>query len=132
MSMTYWMIEGVGIKTDAIWNRLDDKKVVQFLAQEFPDEVTSMEAEAALAAIARGESCPINIRDYLHGEPLDSLGEAIALCDDTEILTYGDDGEKLSTSTTRRVCLGEDVRSILPALVRCIGESSRLFRSSPI
>ena len=93
MSMTYWMIEGVGINTDTIWNRLDDKKVVQFLTQEFPDEVTATEAEAALAAIARGESCPINIRDYLHGEPLDCLGEALALCDDTEILIYGNDCE---------------------------------------
>lgn len=92
MSMTYWVISGVGINTDAIWNRLDDKKVVQFLAQKLSDEVTATEAEAALAAIARGESCPINIRDYLYGEPMDNLGEALQLCDDTETLIYGDDG----------------------------------------
>lgn len=58
MSMIYWMIEGVGIKTDAIWNRLDDKKVVQFLAQEFPDEVTSMEAEAALVRLPVASPAP--------------------------------------------------------------------------
>lgn len=93
MSMTYWMIEGVGINADAIWDRLDDKKVIRFLAQQLPNEVTSTEVEAALAAISRGESCPINIRDYLYGEPLENLADALAHCDDTNTLTFADDGD---------------------------------------
>ena len=79
MSMCYWMCEGVGIDTDFIREYLDKKKCIKFIREQFPSETVEEEQ--------------FDLDDYLYGNPFDHLGDLLCHCDDTNTLTYGDNGD---------------------------------------
>lgn len=84
MSTSYWLITGVGLNADHI--EISQKKLRAFLQEEldggredFPE--------------VWEDSKELDVNDYLYGEPYDNLGDLLTFCDDTDTLTYGDDGE---------------------------------------
>lgn len=80
MSVCYWVCEGIGIKTSDIIEHLDNKKCIAMLKEQLPNEDIPNEDE-------------LDIDDFLHGNPFDNLGDLLCHCDDSETLTYGDNGE---------------------------------------
>lgn len=87
MSVSYWMIEGVGINTDKIESFLDKEKLAQMLLEQLPDD------EDLLEISANKKYDELDVRDFLYGSPFENLGDLLTHCDDTDSITYGDDGE---------------------------------------
>ncbi len=79
MSMSYWMCQGVGVRTNELLPFLSTQKCVQFMKTQLPDEDIQEDK--------------FDIDDYLYGEPFDNLADMFTFCDDTDSLTYGDNGE---------------------------------------
>lgn len=87
MSISYWMIEGVGINTDRIEPFLDKKKLTQLLLEQFPDN------EDLLEISDNNKYDELDVQDFLYGNLFENLGDLLTHCDDTDSITYGDDGE---------------------------------------
>ena len=87
MSVSYWMIEGVGIDVDKIKPHLNNEKLVQLLAEQLPDD------EIVIEIMEKGSYSDLDINDFMYGEPFDNLGDLLTHCDDSNSLSYGDDGE---------------------------------------
>ena len=87
MSVSYWMIAGVGIDVDKIKPHLNKEKLVRFLAEQLPDD------EIVIEIIEKEAYSDLEIDDFMYGEPFDNLGDLLAHCDDSDSLSYGDDGE---------------------------------------
>lgn len=87
MSVSYWMIEGVGIDVDKIKPHLNNEKLVQLLSEQLPDD------EIVNEIMEKGSYCDLDINDFMYGEPFDNLGDLLTHCDDSNSLSYGDDGE---------------------------------------
>ena len=90
MSVSYWMIEGVGINTDKIEESINKEKLAAMLLEQLPDD------ELVLDIIKKKAYDRLDVRDFLCGEPFDNLGDLLTHCDDTDSITYGDDGEGAS------------------------------------
>lgn len=91
MSMSYWMIEGVGLDTDKIIPYLNNEKLAQFLIEQLgqePETVTELKR-----MVASGDFSSLDIEDYLYGQPFDNIADLLTHCDDTDSIIYGDDGE---------------------------------------
>lgn len=87
MSVSYWMIEGVGINTDKIEESINKEKLAAILLEQLPDD------ELVLDIIKKKAYDWLDVHDFLCGEPFDNLGDLLTYCDDTDSITYGDDGE---------------------------------------
>lgn len=87
MSVSYWMIEGVGIDTDKIEPYINKEKLAKMLLEQLPDD------EELLEIIANKKYDELDLRNFLYGEPFENLGDLLSHCDDTDSITYGDDGE---------------------------------------
>ena len=87
MSVSYWMIAGVGIDTDKVEPHLDKEKLAKMLLEQLPDD------EELLEILASKQYDNLDVRDFLYGEPFENLGDLLTHCDDTDSITYGDDGE---------------------------------------
>lgn len=87
MSVSYWMIEGVGINTDKIESFLDKEKLAQMLLKQLPDD------EELLEMSVNKKYDGLDVREFLYGNPFENLGDLLTHCDDTDSITYGDDGE---------------------------------------
>ena len=78
MSMSYWICEGVGIRANQLRPFLNPQKCIQLLKEQLPSEEISEDG--------------FDIDDYLYGEPFENLADVFTFCDDTDSLTYGDNG----------------------------------------
>lgn len=87
MSMSYWMIEGVGIDVEKIRPHLNKRKVLNLILEQCPDD------EDALEWKKRRDLTKFDIDDYLYGNPFDNLGDLLTHCDKTDSITYGDNGD---------------------------------------
>lgn len=87
MSVSYWMIEGVGIDVEKVKPRFNNKKLAQLLAEQMPDD------EIVIEIMEKGSFNDLDINDFMYGEPFDNLADLLSRCDDSNSLTYGDDGE---------------------------------------
>lgn len=81
MSTCYWMCEGIGIPTSKLSPFLNKEKCIKFVKEQLPAE--------DVEDISEDE---FEIEDYLYGEPFDNLAEIFTYFDDTNTLTYGDNG----------------------------------------
>lgn len=91
MSYCYWMIEGVGINTDRIRPYLNQDKLLDLLAQQLPNEEDVL--ELVQLREDNGKRPDFDIDDYLYGQAFENLADLLTFCDDTDTITYGDDGE---------------------------------------
>ena len=91
MSVSYWMIEGIGIDTDKIRPHLNQFKLLDLLAEQLPKEDDVLELIQLREDTGK---CPeFNIDDYLYGQLFDNFADLLTHCDDTDTITYGDDGD---------------------------------------
>lgn len=91
MSVSYWMIEGIGIDTDKIRPHLNQDKLLDLLAEQLPKEDDVLELIQLREDTGK---CPeFNIDDYLYGQLFDNFADLLTHCDDTDTITYGDDGD---------------------------------------
>lgn len=78
MSMSYWMCEGIGIRTNDLYPFLNAEKCIKVIKEQLPDEKIDEET--------------FDIDEYFYGEPFQNLGDLLCHVDDTNTLTYGDNG----------------------------------------
>lgn len=86
MSMSYWVIDGVGMNTDKIRPYLNPKKIVRFIVEKYPglEDLSKM--------VRKDDFSKFCLDEYLHGALFESLGDMLTFCDDTDCMTYaGDD-----------------------------------------
>lgn len=91
MSMCYWTIEGVGLNVDEVAPYLNKEKIIRFLTEQLcnePDTVADLNQ-----MLTSGDFSEFDIDDYLYGCPFENLADLLTHCDDTDSITYGDDGE---------------------------------------
>lgn len=79
MSMSYWMCEGIGIHTNDLYPFLNYGKCIKAIKEQLPDEEIDEET--------------FDIDEYFYGEPFQNLGDLLCHVDDTNTLTYGDNGD---------------------------------------
>lgn len=91
MSVCHWIIEGVGIEVDKIRPHLSQEKLLDFLTAELPEDERVQ--EILRVRKATGECPEFNIDDYLRWNPFDGLGDLLTHCDDTDSITFTDDGD---------------------------------------
>lgn len=87
MSLSYWMIEGIGLCTNDIEPHLDDKKVVRCISEAHPDD---LELKSMLL---RDDYSNFDVHDYIDNGLLNNVGDLLCFCDQTDSLTFCDDGE---------------------------------------
>ena len=80
MSMSYWMCEGVGIATNSLKPHLDTLKCIEFIKEQSNNEFIPDEKD-------------FDIEDYFYGQLFENLADMLCHCDDTDTLTWGDNGE---------------------------------------
>lgn len=79
MIVCHWICEGIGIRTDDVIGSINAKKCIKFLKEQLPGEEI--------------EEKDFDIDDFLYGQPFNDFGDVLCHCDDTDTLTYGDNGE---------------------------------------
>lgn len=87
MSMCYWMIEGIGINVDSIIPHLNKRKLIKMLEEQLPDD------EDVKQWKNRRDLNAFDIDDFLYGNPFQNLADLLTHCDDTDTITYGDNGD---------------------------------------
>ena len=105
MSMCYWMIEGIGLCASSLEPHLSKGKVVRFLHKQLPDneEIAELvrtgnfeELDLEGLTCAWDRPCGIgsvSLRDILYSYFDGRIGDLLAHCDDTNTLTFCDDGD---------------------------------------
>lgn len=86
MSVSYWMIEGIGLDSDKVLPYINKEKLKHMLLDDFAGD--------KLLSVALSNTLPeeLDVLDLLDGELFDSLADLLTHCDDTNSITYGDDG----------------------------------------
>ncbi len=87
MSMSYWMIEGVGLNVDDIEPHINKEKAARFFYEQFPDDAELKDM------IAANNYSSFDMEEYYDGNGFENLAEVLCFCDDTDSITFGDDGE---------------------------------------
>lgn len=87
MSMCYWMIEGIGIIVDDIIPYLDNRKMIKLISEQVPED------KEIQKWVNRIDVDGFDIEEYLHGRVFENIGDMLTYCDDTDSVTFGDDGE---------------------------------------
>lgn len=91
MSQCHWIIEGIGIDADRIRPYLNQNKLLDFLAEQLPEN--DYVIELVQSRENTGECPDFDIDDYLYGQRFQNIADLLTFCDDTDTITYGDDGE---------------------------------------
>lgn len=87
MSMSYWIIEGIGLNVADIEPHINKEKTVRFFSEQLPDEMD-------LKNIATtGDHTSFDMEEYYCGRGFENLADVLCHCDDTDSLTFGNDGE---------------------------------------
>ena len=79
MSTEYWICNGIGINVEYILPRLDKKKCMKFIESQI-DGVEIEEKE-------------FDINKFIEYPFFDNIADMLTYCDDTDTLTYTDNGE---------------------------------------
>lgn len=90
MSVSYWVISGVGICAEDVTRALNRKKLVLKLLELLHDE-DSQELLQSIIANDRYEEFDIE-GEFLFGNPYDNMAELLVECEGTMSFTYSDDG----------------------------------------
>lgn len=77
--MCHWICQGIGIRTNDLYEYLDEDKCIKFIKKQVPGIEIKKES--------------FDIDDYFYGEPFENLADLLCFCDNTDTLTYGDDND---------------------------------------
>lgn len=92
MSLSYWVLEGVGLCAEDIEPYINQKKLVKLLLEQLIDEDDEVKEELQLM-IDTEDFSKFDYGDYLYGCPFENLADILTHCDDTDSLTFGDNGD---------------------------------------
>lgn len=87
MSVSYWMIEGVGLNAADIESHINKEKAARFFSEQFPEEADLKDM------VLTGDFSSFDMEEYYYGNGFENLADVLCHCDDTDSLTFGDDGE---------------------------------------
>lgn len=87
MSFSYWLIEGIGIEAGKIEPFINKEKLAKLIIREIPDD------ESLIQMVKSNCYDALDVDDFLYGCPFDDLADLLTHCDDTDTITYGNDGE---------------------------------------
>ena len=87
MSTSYWLNAGIGIRADDVYDKLNKRKLVNMLAVQLPKDETVQFFKRS------SNLSEFDIEEFLYGEPFQNLGDLLTYFDDTDTLTYGDNGD---------------------------------------
>lgn len=87
MSMTYWMIEGIGLKVSDIKPHIDKEKAARFFYEQFPDNTELKDM------VSSGDYSGFDAEEFCYSLWFDNLAHVLCRCDDTDSLTFCDDGD---------------------------------------
>lgn len=87
MSVSYWMIEGIGLNADDVAPHINKEKAVRFFLEQLPEESDLADM------IAANDYSSFDIEEYYYGNGFENLADILCHCDDTDSLTFGDDGD---------------------------------------
>lgn len=79
VSVCYWMCQGIGIRTNDLYPFISEKKCIAVIKEQLPDEEIDED--------------DFDIDDYFFGEPFENFGDLLCHVDDTNTMTYGDNGD---------------------------------------
>ena len=82
MSRCYWINEGIGVDSDTLLPHLDKHKCFLLVKKQLPDEEISED--------------DFDLDDFFYGCPFENLGDFMCHADDSEVMTYGDNGDGVS------------------------------------
>ena len=86
MSVSYWMIEGIGLNADEVYPFVDKEKLAHMLIEYLPDD-------EFLAEILESKDYEkLDIEDYLY-DPFDGFADILTHCDDSDTITFAGDGD---------------------------------------
>ena len=87
MSLSYWMIEGIGLCANDIGPHLDNEKVVKCISEVHPDDLELK------TMILRDDYSNFDVHDYIDNGLFENVGDLLCFCDDTDSLTFCNDGD---------------------------------------
>lgn len=87
MSVSYWVIRGIGLNTADIEPYINKKKMVHFLLDQFQND---MDLENI---ITTGDYTSFDIEEYCYEMGFDGLADILCYCDDTSTITCSNDGD---------------------------------------
>lgn len=87
MSTCYWMIEGIGLEVGQLYDRIDKRKLVNFLSEQLPDDESLQEWKH------KRNIQDFEFDEYLYGGLFHNIADFFTHFDDTNTLNYGDDGD---------------------------------------
>lgn len=90
MSMCYWIIEGIGLNADEVMPYINKEKTARFLLEQLGDKTDISKRLSRM--ISSSDYSQFIIDSYLYGRPYDNFADLLTHCDDTDSITYGDDG----------------------------------------
>lgn len=91
MSLSYWVVEGVGLCTEDIEPYINQKKLVELMLGQLDSNNEEVMNELK-QMISTEDFSEVDLRNYLHGYPFENLADILTHCDDSDSLTFGDDG----------------------------------------
>ena len=87
MSTCYWLNAGIGIRADNVYDKLNKRKIVNMLAVQLPKDETVRFFKRS------SDLSEFDVEEFLYGEPFENLGDLLTHFDDTDTLTFGDNGD---------------------------------------
>lgn len=87
MSLSYWMIEGIGINVENVIPYVNKEKAARAILEQHPDDDELQEI------ILSGDYSSFDVEEYLYEVGFDNFADLLTHCDDTDSLTYSDDGD---------------------------------------
>lgn len=87
MSVSHWLIEGIGIDANDIVPYIKTRKILQVFRDQFPEEAHLNRM------LMTGNYSSFDMEEYLYGNGFENIADILCHCDDTDTLTFCDDGE---------------------------------------
>lgn len=91
MSLSYWVVEGVGLCAEEIEPYINQKKLAKLFLEQLSNE--DEEVEKFQRMIDTGDFSGFDYDEYMYGNPFENFADVLTHCDDSDSLTFGDDGE---------------------------------------
>ena len=87
MSMSYWMIEGIGLHVRDIMPYVNKEKAARFFYEQFPDDYDLADM------VALNDYSSFDMEAFYHDNGFENLADVLCHCDDTSSTVFGDDGD---------------------------------------
>ena len=87
MSVEYWLISGVGVDIYDITPHINNRKLIDVILRQCPDNEDIKQWEH------RKDIDKFDMEEFMYGSPFQNFADLLTHCDDTDTLTFGEDGD---------------------------------------